>query len=77
MRGHVHRFGGVCSSIGSPGAGIRGGCKLPNAEAGNRTWILWKSSMYSLTDELSLQCVSLVLKNFIGLKMLRGKCIEL
>jgi len=39
--------------LDSSGAGVAGGCELPNVGAGNRTQVLWRSSLVLLTTEPS------------------------
>lgn len=41
-----------------PGAGVRGGCDLPNVSAGNRTQVLCKSSILGQTTLVGYMCLS-------------------
>lgn len=43
--------------IKSPGAGVRGGRDLPNVSAGNRTQVLFKSSVLGQTTLMGYVCL--------------------
>lgn len=52
---------GVRSTCG----GVTGGCELPSRGAGNRTWILQKSSKYSLIAGTSLRLCLMLLNSLV------------
>lgn len=45
--GWVSAYGGHKRGIGSPGAGVSGGCELLNVGTENSIWVLWWSSKHS------------------------------
>jgi hypothetical protein len=54
MPGMYRCLGRPKEGVGSPGTGVTGGYEqLPSVSAGNRTWVLWKSTVLVIT-KLSL-----------------------